>query len=231
MTMMRSVRGGRAHRTPDRVTLAHMGAPRGTPWFVLMTLVVPLMAGCHVVFGLVRENDLDGGTDAAMFDPGQCPPTYPLRPLLFRSAYRIVQQSLSAQAQRRDCENDEPGFTHLAAIGSVEEAIYLEGALEDQDVQPGAWIGAVQVRSASSPSAGWIIPDGTLLPAGLWGSLEPNDGFDGTVEGGNEQYTRLDRGRQYLVDIAPIIDSAAICECDGVAVSTDFSKEFDAQQP
>ena len=174
--------------------------------------VVVLVSGCDVVLGLRRIDD--AGAPPA-FDASACPSTYTIVSNGLASRYRFVKVARAVDLQAFDCRDDLPSGTHLVAIDSSFELGFLRSELDGMAEQAlpsnRAWIGAVQLETATTPDDDWFsITGGSLLDA--WNGGEPNDNFG--TEDGEEQFVVVERGRN-LIDAPGRDGYGAICECDG----------------
>ena len=172
------------------------------------------LCGCDQLFDLERIELVDAAAIDAAFDPQTCPAEYSLA-LHPGTRYRIGEVYTQAWNASDDCNDDRPGFTHLAVAPGREEVDVLIAAI----VARGGgrwWVGAVQPVTAPTVGGDWLWMTGEAVAAALWDvPVEPNDG-EGTETDHAEQFTILEGGVAGLIDIVGSSTTAlALCECDG----------------
>jgi hypothetical protein len=187
-----------------------------------------LVAVCGCGFTVAAKDSRDaapdgsGSADAAIdapadaFTPASCPASYAITHGLSR--YAIVTTTVTAWSASASCAADLPGATHLVVFDTTTEQLQIQADVNA--TSPGVnmfWIGAVQRIDATRIDEGWLALTGGPL-GGFWSTIEPtdNDGSTLTREVHAEQFVRLDRGGNGMVD-APgkTPGNGYVCECDG----------------
>lgn len=198
--------------------------PRGPRRLLGMRAAAALVAitGCGFQpVALTHDASMfDGSVDAhvdVMVDAGftvaDCPTAYDRQAQSVPgSRYRIVTTSATYRLQHADCENDTSGFTHLAAIESVDELSAIRSMLPG----PYTYVGGVQLPGQSGPSDNWRWITGTpvTISWALTPRAQPEDGD--TMENDAENIVLVAAGG--LHDETGIRAYPAICECDGIAI-------------
>ncbi|MGE0870924.1 MAG: hypothetical protein AB7P03_20325 [Kofleriaceae bacterium] len=128
------------------------------------------------------------------------------------STYRVIATPATFWSHHADCNNDNPGSTHLAALQTSAEGSAVVAIAGGVDI----YVGAVQRPGQTDPSNNWDWLTGHHMTFG-WAANEPEDGVD-DVENGEEQLMLLTptmHGR----DTTGTLLAPAVCECDGLAIS------------
>lgn len=153
--------------------------------------------------------------DAAnVFDYGTCPASYNITTIPGPTRYRLISAGHPAWEQSDACNADMPGMTHLAVLETMTELMNVSTFVNSPaDTAPGqqVWVGGVQLRTAMTPSAGWLGFDGAAL-INAWDPGEPNDGSN--EDDHSEQFIFLEMARR-LADRPGNTGLGALCECDG----------------
>lgn len=177
----------------------------------------------------VDVEDIDAAIDAA-FDFALCPGNYNLNLQLPGPVrYRLISEGDDAWVHSDDCNDDLAGATHLVVLETMAEVLAI-GTLVDTTAgisHNSVWIGAVQVRNSAEPRNNWLGFDGAPL-IDAWATNEPNDAGGGDNV---EQFVRLERARNYFVDIFGSDDNGAVCECDGKPVAPNAAAAIADNRP
>ena len=192
---------------------------------------VALIAGCGFPAQLAPNEAPTAALPDAGFDNARCPPSYNAD-LPGPSRYRLIPQGHPAWDQSDACALDLPGATHLVVLDSQDEIMRVAGLVNAPPAPiagSAIWIGAVQPRTAISPSDGWIWFDGQPLASG-WNTGEPNDGGNGEADH-REQFVKLQAGRSYFTDAAGSDNNGALCECDGKPIAQSAADAITANRP
>ena len=87
------------------------------------------LAGCDDLFNLEHIDPQSDGPAVHAFDPDvDCPEGYDLA-LFAGSRYRVSDDTLAAYDSSDDCNDDKPGFTHLAVAPTAPELTALHDSL------------------------------------------------------------------------------------------------------
>jgi hypothetical protein len=174
------------------------------------------------------DASIDASIDAS-FDVSLCPASYNLNlQLPGPSRYRLIFIGQTAGIQSDDCNDDLPGATHLVVLETMAEVIAIGNLVDTTTGIAGddVWIGGVQLRNSPDPGANWLGFDGAPL-IDAWAAGEPDDD---TGEGNNEQFVKVARTRNYLVDIEGTEPNGAVCECDGKPVAQNAVLAIDSNR-
>ena len=187
-----------------------------------------LITGC----GFQAELDPEHPTTAAPEGAAVCPPGYDITNLTGGSHYRLITDGHPAWEQSDACAADMPGATHLVVLDSQDELMRV-AMLVNTPPMPitnnAIWIGAVQLRSATRPTDGWIRFDDEPLASG-WNTGEPNDSNNSETDH-REQFVKLQAGRTYFTDSAGSDGYGALCECDGKPIAQDAAQSIQDNRP
>jgi hypothetical protein len=175
--------------------------------------------------------EIDAAIDASIdggFDLESCPENYDVD-VPGPTRYRLISDARAAWDHSDDCNNDLAGSTHLVVFETMQEVIAVDALIDANGGLPGnaVWIGGVQQRGATQVNQNWLAFDDTPLING-WATNEPNDG---TTESGGEQYVKLERGKDYFVDVHGTDGYSALCECDGKPVAPNAAAAIASQRP
>lgn len=193
----------------------------------MRSALIILIAGCGFKSPAGAIDATSADLDAAGFDFAQCPASYNVA-LPGPSRYRLIATGHRAWEQSDACKQDLPGATHLAVIEIDKELADIKTFISNPGVgiaSDGLYLGGVQLRTATSPSDGWLGFDGVPLING-WGGGEPNDGGGG--EGNHEeQFVEMARTALYFIDVGGNESFGALCECDGKPVAATVAAAVD----
>lgn len=194
---------------------------------------VVLVAGCGfqvTITGDAATSDDAPPDDASELDIDASPIDAPACPANYfalgneASRYFLRNEARELEEHHELCTADG---THLVVIDTAAEAALLRElvdttqGLPTTQFGPLVYIGAAQRPNQSSPGAGWISATGTFNPA-FWAFGEPNDGAG--IENGDEHLAAIWRGHDLIADVRDDHEVAAICECDGKAVTPAFDE-------
>lgn len=191
---------------------------------------VALIAGCGFQAQPARDESPTAAADAAAFDFSTCPPSYTTT-LTGSSRYRLIVEGHPAWEQSDTCAADMPGATHLAVLDTLDERNAAAALINAAPTlaSSGAWIGAVQLRTATLTNQAWFWFDGTPL-TGSWNSGEPNDGGGGETDH-REQFVKLQKTRTGFTDQNGSEGDGALCECDGKPIAPAAAAAIAANRP
>jgi hypothetical protein len=161
------------------------------------------------------DTPAEAGTEAAVFDPTQCPAGYANGGITAspESRYRFIDATDPFAIHYADCNDDLVGWTHLVVLETVQEAQQIRATITSTTY----YAGAVQERSASGANVGWLELTGRSVQLQLWQTDQPNDNNSGGEQ--NEQnLAAADDGSGLLNDVSGSSSYRAVCECDGHAV-------------
>lgn len=121
--------------------------------------------------------------------------------------------------------------THLAVVDTAPEAAQLKQLIDSTNNLPTSafgpfvFVGSVQKQNQSTPSVGWLSATGPFN-ASFWDNGgDPNDAPGG--EDGDEQVAAIWRNHNLLVDLSTDQTFAGLCECDGLASTTEYTTAVD----
>lgn len=152
-----------------------------------------------------------------------CPSNYTLQVASSASWYRVETSGVWWDV-RRNCEQDQPGRTHLVVLDTTAEQVEVTALVSNLSPPPGGmWhVGAVQDMNQAVPASGWHWLTGGPVAATGWSIGEPDDG-NGT-ETNKCNLAVLDPGSGLLMDVDSLSsnppDAGALCECDGQPISS-----------
>lgn len=169
--------------------------------------VLAVLAGCSFE-GVPPADDTDpvadapAGADAAVDASADASPLCVGYTAAGSSQYRLVTAPADWLAAELDCEDDEPGVTHLAIIQTELERMELD-VLATSDV----WLGLVDRRLEGT----WVWVDGSAHTIAMppWKAGEPSTG-------GSDDCAILNNGGLYDA-VNCTDDKQYVCECDGIA--------------
>jgi hypothetical protein len=152
-----------------------------------------------------------------VFDPTLCPSDYSNNSITSspNTRYRIIPDMHGFVAQNADCNDDHPGWTHLFVIDSITEAQQIKSHLG----QP-YYVGAVQPRDSSGAAIGWLAFTGAAVDPSFWQGGQPNDNDFTPFENNDQNFAAADDTTGLLNDVSGSFQYQAVCECDGLPVST-----------
>ncbi len=198
----------------------------------MMRLALCALAGCGFSVGAEGSQPMDAphdvpAGDAAIdgFTLADCPSSYVITHGLSR--YAVVTITTQAWTASGRCAADLPGATHLVVFDGMTEQNQIQADVNaTSSLTNQYWIGAVQRIDATQIGEGWLsLTGGPLL--GFWSPVEPtdNDGSTLTREVHEEQFVRIDRNGNGMVD-APgrIPGHGYVCECDGKPIDPAAAK-------
>lgn len=174
----------------------------------LTTLFVASMSACGFEPGTrpsidATEPDSDGESrDAAADAATDVAPACAGYTAAATSKYRLVTAPVGWIVAEMDCEDDEPGGSHLAIVGSETERADID-ALVTVEV----WIGLVDRKIEGT----WVWVDGSAhtINQPPWKAGEPSNGA-------NDDCAMIETAGLY--DAVSCTDNKQyICECDGIA--------------
>lgn len=151
-----------------------------------------------------------GGVDAPVM--GSCASYSAIAGGQSGSTYRVITSAATFWAHHADCNDDNPGSTHLVALETATEGdavIAIAGGVS-------FYAGAVQSAGQADPTDGWRWFTGGPMMFG-WAANEGSDGAD-DVEDGEEQLFMVAPTR-HAIDVTGTAPARAVCECDGRAIS------------
>lgn len=194
---------------------------------------IALLVGCGFQSPIAATDGTGGASDApdAGFDYALCPASYNVQ-LSGPSHYRLISTGHPAWEQSDACNQDFAGATHLVVIETPQELADVEAFVKN--LGPGTagnalWIGGVQLKTAISPSEGWLGFDGNPLING-WAAPEPNDRGGNEIEH-DEQFVKTQKDKPYFIDTSGTEAIGALCECDGKPVAASATAAILASRP
>jgi hypothetical protein len=144
-------------------------------------------------------------------DAPMCPATYALT--IGTSRYRVIATDAVVGTQNTDCNDDQPGRTHLVALDSLGEMTALIPLLGPPPPSGQWFVGNFQKASQATTTAGWLLITGGALPAGLWAPGQPDDLGGATGEDNTQNISSIQSDG--LHDNTATITGGGVCECDG----------------
>jgi hypothetical protein len=147
------------------------------------------------------------------------------------SRYRLRTDALTVFAHHTLCVAEG---AHLAVIDTPQEAAALRQLVDDAQGLPPSpfgplvFTGGAQRSNQFSPGAGWLSVTGGFN-ASFWNIGEPNDGD--TFEFGDEQFAAIWRDHNLFADVPNTGPFAAICECDGKEITSEYKEIIELSGP
>jgi len=150
------------------------------------------------------------------FDPALCPVDYTITASASpNSRYKIIPDMHGFVTQNADCDDDHAGWTHLFVIDSITEAQQIES-----HAGQAYYVGAVQPHGSAGADVGWLGFTGNAVDPTFWQHDQPNDNDFTPVENDEQNFAAADDTTGLLNDVSGSFQYQAVCECDGLAVST-----------
>src|SRR5512140_115676 len=161
------------------------------PFWIVFIVGCGFQSPAGVTDGMPPDTDVASPGGGSL----QCPSTYNALGLTGPSLYRLIKIGHPAWEQSDDCNDDQPGSTHLVVIGSPQELADIKKFVVNPAlglIGGRLWIGGVQPKNATSPGDGWLGFDGAPLIDG-WLNGEPKDGGGGE-NNHLEQFVVMEQG-------------------------------------
>jgi hypothetical protein len=155
----------------------------------------------------------DASPPDAGFSVDQCPVAYDLSfGQVPGSRFRYIQTSAPFATHHADCNDDRPGWTHLVAMNTVEEAQAI-GAL---NMPSYSYVGAAQAPNQTLTHTGWRLFIGGVAGTG-WSPVgtQPDDS-DGAEDADETLAVVASTGNMH--DVSGQTSYRAVCECDGLPI-------------
>lgn len=199
-------------------------------------MVFVLIAACRFTPPAL-DDGIDGSSASDATPDGTAPLVSPSGyEVIGSSRYRIDTTGRDFWTQHDRCIADMVGATHLAVLTTTDEALAIRAHLLALGLSATRYhVGIAQDPLATSVDQGWVHLDGNPIAVALWSNfgvngVEPDDFADTDELNHQEQNGTIDLSVSlgFLVDLGGGSTEGAVCECDGVPVSSTAQGFIDA---